>query len=119
MCHRLEEMSQCIIHINKSLQRISVEGGASSLQLLKAKYTLSSQFFSLDPLTFTFPPSVLTRLLANNHERYNSLTQQCDAYLYLDYFSGTLSVYGEERQRQMAKVMIQFISHIDSYYEDH
>ena len=72
---------------------------------------LSSLFLSLDPLTFTFPPSVLTRLLAKNHDRYNSLTQQCDAYLYLDYHSGTLSVYGEERQRQMAKVMILDISH--------
>lgn len=46
LCHRLEELSQCIIHINKSLQRISVEGGASSLQLLKNKFTLilSSDF---------------------------------------------------------------------------
>lgn len=47
---------------------------------------------------------MLTRLLANNRERYSTLTQQCDAYLYLDYRSGTLSVYGEERQRQVAKV---------------
>lgn len=57
----------------------------------------------IDPTTVSFPPPVLSRLLWNNHQRYLALSKQCDAYLFIDFRTGVLSVYGDEAQQQSAK----------------
>ena len=48
---------------------------------------------------------MLARLLWNNHQRYLALSEQCDAYLFIDFRTGVLSVYGDEAQQQSAKVV--------------
>ena len=48
---------------------------------------------------------MLSRLLWNNHQRYLALSKKCDAYLFIDFRTGVLSVYGDEAQQQSAKVV--------------